>query len=182
MDRKKVNISSRNMVMGGFLVAISIVMTRFAYVMIPLAGVGALRISFGEVPLMISGIMLGPLVGALTGVAADIVGFLINPQGPYYPGFTLSSALWGVIPGLFILYFRKNKTSKNLFSYRNMLITSIFTTVVVSILLNTLWISQLYGKGFFILLPARLIAGLISIPIYAFIISYLMKFIKQYIN
>ncbi len=182
MDKKKVNISSRNVVMAGFLVAISIVMTRFAYVMLPLAGVGALRISFGEVPLMISGIMFGPLVGALTGVAADIVGFLINPQGPYYPGFTLSSALWGFIPGLFIIYFRKNKTSKNIFSYRNMLITSIFTTVVVSILLNTLWISQLYGKGFFILLPARLIAGLISIPIYAFIISYLIKFIKQYIN
>lgn len=182
MDKKREKISLNTMVRAGFLVAISIVMTRFAYVMIPLAGVGALRISFGEVPLMMSGVMFGPMVGALTGIAADIIGFLINPQGPYYPGFTISSALWGVIPGLFVIYFKSRKKDMNIYSFKNMLIPSIVTTIIVSVLLNTLWISQLYGKGFFILLPTRLVASLISMPIYAFIISYLMKFLRQFAN
>ncbi|MBC7087182.1 MAG: folate family ECF transporter S component [Tissierellales bacterium] len=182
MEKKKNKISLAIMVRAGFLVAISIVMTRFAYVMLPVAGVGALRISFGEVPLMISGVMFGPMVGALTGIAADLIGFLINPQGPYYPGFTLSSALWGIIPGLFVIYFKSRKNDENIYSFNKMLIIAFVTTIIVSVLLNTLWLSQLFGRGFMVLLPTRLIASIINIPIYAFVISYLMKYLKQFAN
>ncbi|MDG2866037.1 hypothetical protein P7M39_24730, partial [Vibrio parahaemolyticus] len=56
------------------------------------------------------------------------------------------------------------------------------TTIIVSVLLNTLWLSQLFGRGFMVLLPTRLIASIINIPIYAFVISYLMKYLKQFAN
>lgn len=174
-------MSVRTMVKAGFLVAISIVMTRFAYIMVPLAGVSALRISFGDLPLMLSGMMFGPLVGGLTGMAADIIGFLINPQGPYHPGFTLSSILWGVIPGLVFYRLRNEKNFEKVYSYKNILAAVLLVTVIVSLGLNTYWLSTLYGRGFIILLPTRVLAAVISIPLHTVILKYLLKYLKNFI-
>ena len=91
MITKKNNMDIRTVVKAGSLVAISIVMTRFVSIMVPIGGAQGLRISFGEVPIILAGYMFGPVVGGITGIAADILGMLINPQGPYYPGFTISS-------------------------------------------------------------------------------------------
>ncbi|MCR3956206.1 MAG: folate family ECF transporter S component [Gudongella sp.] len=181
MRRKTAKINVRTMVKAGFLVAISIVMTRFAYVMVPLAGVSALRISFGDLPLMLSGMMFGPLVGGLTGFSADIIGFLINPQGPYHPGFTLSSILWGVIPGLVFYRFRGERDYEKVYSYKNIVLAVLLVTVVVSLGLNTYWLSTLYGRGFIVLLPTRVLAALISIPLHTVIIKYLMKYLRRFI-
>lgn len=170
------------MVKAGFLVAISIVMTRFAYIMVPLAGVSALRISFGDVPLIMSGFMFGPVVGGLTGLAADIIGFLINPQGPYHPGFTLSSILWGVIPGLWMLLWIKRTSFEERYSFKKILLAVATTAAIVSLGLNTYWLSNLYGKGFFILLPTRILATIISIPIHSALIKYLMKFLRGFMD
>lgn len=180
MKREGGKINLRTMVKAGFLVAISIVMTRFAYIMVPLAGVSALRISFGDVPLMMSGFMFGPLVGGLTGLAADIIGFLINPQGPYHPGFTLSSILWGVIPGLFMYMYGNKGSYESKFSFKKILLAVAVTAAIISLGLNTYWLSNLYGKGFFILLPTRIVAALLSIPLHSLIIKYLLKYLKNY--
>ncbi len=179
--KRKEKMSVRTMVKAGFLVAISIVMTRFAYIMVPLAGVSALRISFGDLPLMISGMIFGPLVGGLTGFAADLIGFLINPQGPYHPGFTLSSILWGVIPGLIFYRLKGEKNYEKIYSYKNIFVAVFLVTIVVSLGLNTYWLSTLFGKGFIILLPTRALAALISIPLHTVIIKYLMKYLRSYI-
>lgn len=179
--KRKEKMSVRTMVKAGFLVAISIVMTRFAYIMVPLAGVSALRISFGDLPLMLSGMIFGPLVGGLTGFAADLIGFLINPQGPYHPGFTLSSILWGVIPGLIFYRLKGEKNYEKIYSYKNIFVAVFLVTVVVSLGLNTYWLSTLFGKGFIILLPTRVLAALISIPLNTVIIKYLMKYLRNFI-
>lgn len=181
MEKKKSKISVQTTVKAGFLVAISIVMTRYVFIMLPLAGVGVLRISFGYLPLMLSGIMFGPLVGGLTGLAADLIGVLIAPQGPYHPGFTLSSVLWGVIPGLVYLRFKGSKNYDKVYSYKNIFIAVILVYVIVSLGLDTYWLSRLYGKGFIILFPTRLIAAIISIPLHTFILRHLMKFMRSFI-
>jgi len=180
MNKKK-KMDVRIMVKAGFLVAISIVMTRFAYIMVPLAGVSALRISFGELPLMLSGMIFGPLVGGLTGLAADIIGFLINPQGPYHPGFTLSSILWGVIPGIIMYALKGKKGYDKLFSFKNIFLAVAVVTIVVSLGLNTYWLSNLFGRGFIVLLPTRFLAAIISIPLNAIILKYLLKYLKGFI-
>ena len=87
--RTKQKFDIRTIVKAGFLVAISVVMTRFAYIMLPIGGVQGLRISFGELPIMLSGFLFGPVVGGITGIAADLIGVLVNPQGAYFPGFTI---------------------------------------------------------------------------------------------
>ena len=181
MLRTKSRIDVRTMVKAGFLVAISIVMTRFVYIMFAPAGVQVLRISFGYIPLMISGMLFGPLVGGLTGLAADLIGFLINPMGPYHPGFTLSSVLWGVIPGLIFIAFKGKKRFEESLSLKNILIGVAIATIIVSLILDTFWLSRLYGKGFLILLPTRVVASLISIPLHSIIIRTLLKHLGRLI-
>lgn len=176
--KTKSRIDIRTVVQAGFLVAISIVMTRFLYIMLPIGGVDGMRISFGDLPIMLSGFLLGPVVGGLTGIAADLIGVLINPQGPYFPGFTFSSMMWGVIPGLVMMAFK----SRREYSWLKVMLAVGLCYIVVSLGLNTLWISKLYGSAFIVLLPARILNVVISIPIMGFVAKMLLKYLKPYVR
>jgi len=87
--------SLKKMIVAAFLIALSIVLTRMLSITTPF-----FRIGFGSVPIMIAGIVLGPQTGFLVGAVADLVGFVISPTGSFMPGFTLTSALTGAIPGI----------------------------------------------------------------------------------
>jgi ECF transporter S component (folate family) len=179
MRNNKKTMDIRTIVKAGFLVAISIVMTRFAFVMLPIAGVSALRISFGEMPLMLSGFLFGPLVGGLTGIAADLLGVLINPQGPYYPGFTISSMMWGILPGIITYILEKKVPISKMFSFKFVLVSVAISSIIVT-LLNTVWLSDLFGTAIIILLPPRLLSAAISIPILSILLTAILKYARRF--
>ena len=54
------------------------------------------------IPIAWASILFGPLAGALTGALGDILGWAVNPVGPYFPGFTISGFVSGIIYGLFL--------------------------------------------------------------------------------
>lgn len=86
-------------VQTGLLIAIAQVVKMFStYIFI--AGVPAIRISFSGPFTTMPGILFGPLVGGITGGLADIIGFLIKPQGAYIPWLTLTAILGGVLTPL----------------------------------------------------------------------------------
>lgn len=85
---------------GAMLIALSVVLTRVASIRIPVAGVEAIRIGFGALPILMAGVWGGPLFGFVVGAVADLVGYGINPMGAYVPLITLSSGLLGLVPGL----------------------------------------------------------------------------------
>jgi ECF transporter S component (folate family) len=240
------------LVKAGLLAGLSIVFTRVFSFMIPLAGLPALRIGFGSLPITLAGILFGPLVGGAVGTVADLIGFLINPMGgAYFPGFTLSSALNGVIPGLVFAWMRKRETSINFnvvngisiiafalgvigimvqkgvlaftqagLMYNEMplslVVVGLFVVLVaafvmmpvyltkhqskepsqslysidkvtfavtlqymiVSLILNTCWLSILYEKGFLIFLPGRILAGFVMIPLLSLLLFSLSRLFK----
>ena len=176
---EKRTMSTTQLVQAAFLVAISIAMTRFLYFFIPLAGMPALRISFGEIPLMIGGLLFGPLIGGIGGLAADVIGVMINPQGAFHPGFMLSSVLWGVIPGLLGVYFKNVGDKRNPFTTQRIVLTVSICIIIISLGLNTFWLSTMFGKGFMVLLPGRLISALVNIPLNTIIIRTLMKHLTR---
>ena len=100
--------TSLTIVRAGLFISMSLVLKVLFEVYIPLAGIPALRINFANVPLMLSGIILGPFAGFLTGAAADIINFIAKPSGPYFPGFTLASGLCGLIPGIIFKYLKRD--------------------------------------------------------------------------
>jgi ECF transporter S component (folate family) len=64
--------STKRVAFAGMFIALSIIFTRFLSHTFLIAGMPALRLSFGDLPLIIlSGIVLGPVYGAFTGVLAD---------------------------------------------------------------------------------------------------------------
>ena len=70
-------------------------------VFIPL-GDSSLRIYFTFFIIALGASVYGPLMAVVAGCAADLLSFAIAPSGPFFPGYTLSSMLGGLIYGLFL--------------------------------------------------------------------------------
>jgi len=144
---------TKKIVYAGLFISINIILAR----MLAFYPVPTIRISFENIPLMLSGIILGPFMGAVTGGMADIIGTVMFPPptgATYFPGFTISKILVGLIPAL--LY-------RNLKGYNIVKITVsvIVTEIICSLTLDTLWLSIMYNKGMLVLLPTRIIGRLI---------------------
>ncbi len=116
-----------------------------------------LRISFTFLPIVMAGALFGYQYGAAVGILADILGFFALPSGTYFPGFTLCALLEGLLAALF--FYRKTASLWRVILYR------LLVTALISIGLNTLWLTMLYGKGFWVLLPARALKSLLVCPV-----------------
>lgn len=182
MYKRKKKINIKHMVMAAFLAALSIVLTRFLSVILPIAGLSTIRIGFGRAPIVMSGLLFGPMLGGLTGAAADLIGVLINPMGTYHPGFTLSAIIDGVIPGLLAIWYKKRVVRGNYITIRRVFTVEFILTIVNSIILNTLWLTQLLGRGYMILLPARLANAVINLPIQTIVIYTIIRYLNKMVD
>ena len=93
--------STRALCFAAMLAAMSLILGKFLQLPNPFQEV--IRISFENLPLLLAGITMGPLVGALTGVVADLLGcalygYAINPI------ITLGAAAVGAVSGIFANY------------------------------------------------------------------------------
>lgn len=175
--RSKDKINIKHMVMAAFLTALSIVLTRFLSVMFP-----EVRIGLGRVPLTLSGLLFGPLLGGISGAAADLVGMLLFPTGAYHPGFTISSMLDGLIPGLLAIYFRNNTRKGNPYTLLRIFLVQLITIVLNSVVLNTLWLTQYLGRGYLLILPARVINALVNLPIQTFLVYKILEYRSRFLK
>lgn len=92
----------RALIFTGLLAALGIVLQRFSITM-PL-----MRIGISPVPTVVSGLLLGPVFGGITGLLKDLVGFLVAPpaSGGYFPPITIIQMLYGILPPLLLPIFR----------------------------------------------------------------------------
>ncbi|NMB20685.1 MAG: folate family ECF transporter S component [Firmicutes bacterium] len=168
-------LTTRHAANLGLLTAVSIVLTRIFGVVLPIAGVGALRLSFGEIPIILAGVLFGPIGGGLTGLASDLIGYMINSHGgAFFPGFSISAVLVGLIPG-WILHKKRDSLS-----WYQVGATVLVTDLVTGIFLNTLWLTILYGQGFFVILPMRVLARLVTLPVYTFVVFWITRAYRSY--
>lgn len=140
MPEKK---QTHQLVLMAMLIATQVVLSRFLSI-----NLWNLRIGFAFVPIALAGILLGALPAGLVGMAADIIGATLFPSGTFFPGFTLTAFLVAYGYGFFL---HKRQTLQNI------LAAVAFSEIVGTILLNTLWISLLYGTPFFVTMLPRLV-------------------------
>lgn len=57
-------------------------------------------LNLGGFPIVLAGLIIGPLGGAYVGGLSDIVGYYLMPHGAFNVFFTLTSVLTGVLPAL----------------------------------------------------------------------------------
>lgn len=155
--------NTKTVVYLAFFVALQIILTRFLSIQTPIV-----RIGFGFIPLVFSCILFGPLLGGVCAAISDVLGMVIFPQGTYFPGFTFSALLSGIIYGS-VLY-------KNKISILRIFIATLLVKILVDIGLNTLWLSILTGKAVLILLIPRLTKTLIMLPIEILLINTLWTY------
>ena len=131
----------------------------------------SLRLSFTFLPNALAGQLYGPVGGMLVGGLGDILKYLVKPTGPFFPGFTISGVLGGLIYGL-VLY-KKPATLPRIILSQSLI------TVFVNIFLNTYWLTLLYGNSFLAIWPARIVSNLVTLPIniilYYLVITLLEK-------
>jgi len=87
----------RALCLAALLAAMSLILGKFLQIPTPFAEF--VRISFENLPVILAGLVLGPIAGAMTGAVADLVGCLaygytINPL------ITLGAAAAGLVAGL----------------------------------------------------------------------------------
>lgn len=143
---------TRSLAFSAMLLAIAVVVGFFA-----IQVTESIKISFAFLVDELCGALFGPVVGMIEGGLADLLKYLVAPTGPYFPGFTISSIVGGLIYGLF-LYGRK-------VTLRRVIACNATITVFVNMVLNTYWLTMLYGSAFMAIFPARIVKELIMLPI-----------------
>ncbi len=167
---------NKKIVLTAVLLAMEIVLSRFLSIKTPL-----MKISFAFVPTCICAIWLGAKWTILLNVLGDLIGATLFPTGAYFVGYTISTAISGLIYGL-ILYKDEKKIYTNKQFLIRIIISVILVTCISNIGLNTLWISITTGKAFIILLGTRIIKEIIMIPIQIICIFYIEKMLRKYLN
>lgn len=141
------------------LLALEIILTRFCSITTTF-----IRVGFGFLPISIVGILYGPLWAAATYAVGDLIGGILFPSGPFFPGFTLTAALTGFLFGL-VLHKRK-------VTHTTCLIASLLVVTICDLLLNTLWLSMLYGEAFVALLPGRIVKCFLTVLVQTLLIPF----------
>ena len=138
-----------SLVLTSIFVAVTVVLSRFMSF-----NVWNMSIGFSFVSIMLCGMLLGPVWGGICGGLADFIGAILFPFGTYFPGFTATAFLSGVLFGFVGI------AAKKQIRFSAFLLTSavllFLKEVVCSLLLNSLWISLLYGSPYIAVLISRL--------------------------
>lgn len=160
-------INTKMIVVMGMLVAIEIVLSRFLSV-----NAWNLKIGFNFVPVVIAGMLFGPLYAGVVGALGDFLGAIMFPIGTYFPGFTVTALLMGAIWGFFL---------HKEYNFPGILAAILINQIVLSQCLNTLWISILYGSDYTALFVSRIMQTVILIVVQfvtVFALSKVMPRIK----
>lgn len=165
--------TNKKIILTAILLALLIVLSRFLSIKTPIV-----KISFGFVPTMLCAIWLGPKWTILLNVLGDVIGATLFPTGPYFVGYTITTAIAALIYGL--LLYKKESTC---YTNQQFLIRLVIATTLVAIIcnmgLNTLWSAITTGKAFLALLSVRIVKQLIMIPIHVGVIFFLEKALRK---
>ena len=161
----KKGISVQRLVILGVLIAMEIVLSRFLSF-----STWNTKIGFGFVPVAAAAIRLGPAEAAICGGMADFLGAVLFPIGPYFPGFTATAALTGLVFGLF---FHKEQTPVRV------VCAVLINQFILGLLVNSYWISLLYGSPYKALLATRIYQSLILSVVQIAGILALSKILKR---
>ena len=129
MTEKQKSMTHRLVLMAMF-VAVQIILSRFLSI-----NLWNLKIGFSFIPIVLAGILLGPLSAGLVGLVADVLGATLFPIGAFFPGFSLTSFITAFGYGFFL---HKNQSMKNIVA------AVLFSKIVGTIFLDTLWIYILW--------------------------------------
>lgn len=167
---------NKKIILTAIFLATNIILSRFLSIKTPI-----LKISFAFIPTMLCAIWLGAKWTVLLNVLGDIIGATLFPTGAYFVGYTISTAISGLIYGL-ILYKKEIDSYTDKQFLISLIISVILVTCISNIGLNTIWVSITTGKAFVVLLGTRVIKEVIMLPIQIIVILFIEKMLRKPFN
>lgn len=155
------NIKTRIITRLALLIAMAVILKLFVSIT-----TSEYRFTFYDLPLMISGIMFGPIYGAIAGFSTDVANIVYPNLATGFNLMTISSIMWGLIPGLLL---HKRKVN---------LLTVSITVVMTSAIcfsINT-WQLAIWSNGaslHWAMLAPRIVTALLKLPIQVIVVEIL---------
>ena len=165
-------VNTRKIVYAGMFIAMSMVLKLFE-----VSVTQNFRVGLTTLPLMVSGMILGPFYGFMTGFLADILNFFLKGDGgAFHIGFSVSNGLYGLIPGLMAWWLNSRKKD---FTLATIAVSVICCEVISSIVLNTLFLIQLYGAATTAIVPQRIVKAIVMMAVNTAILYVLYRNMKS---
>ena len=140
----KNRFSTKMLATLSILVAMEVIIARFGTI----RPTESIKISLDFIPIVIAAILYGPVPAVIMSILADVLGAFLFPVGPFFPGFTLTAAVTGLIYGLLL-----HKSQ----SMPRVVCAVVLQQLVCSMVINTFWLHVLYGLPYLPTMAARLV-------------------------
>lgn len=108
-EKKSLFRSVKSLTVASMLVAMSVIIGIFCKNYLNF-GMGLYRVTFENLPIILSGILFGPVVGCLVGISSDLISYLLSNQ--FYPPnliVTAGAGLVGICSGVVSHYVVKKR-------------------------------------------------------------------------
>lgn len=172
--------STRNMILMAALIAMQIILARF----LSIQASDILRISFESVPVILAGMWLGPLSGAIVALIADVLGTIIHGYGIWFPPIALGPILVGVISGLSTKYVFRSDLSSTRESWKvvaTVLVAGIVNSFLVGTVTTTMYSIIVMGNtnAFSVLLWSNFLGRLTTKPVAILVNAVLVAVVNR---
>lgn len=165
----KINtIYVRKLIIISLFIALQVILTRIFSITFLTA-----RISLHFLPLALTSAMFGPLYGAIAAIIADLLGFALFPKGIFFPGFTLTAGLSGMLYGMFL--YKRHKSRLNV-------IVCVIVVSLTQLILNTIWLYIIYDIGVLAMLAQRITTTIVMLPIQIYMILFFWNVVITKVN
>ena len=162
MIRQGVFRTVRALTLAAMLVAMSVVIGIFCKTFMNFAG-GLFRVTFENLPIILSGILFGPIVGGLVGAASDLVSYLLSPQ-IYPPNLIVTAGAFaiGLVSGIVARLVRRRRDVQ-------VILSGSIAHIVGSMVIKTIGLYQFYGILVLWRVPLYLVIASVEILILCFL-------------
>ncbi len=161
------SLRARDLTLLAMLTALNVIMAEIMkFPIIP----KVLELSFGFVPIAVTGMLFGPVPAMAVAVVADIVGALIFSAGDFFFGYTLTALLTGLIYGLFL--------HKEKLPIWQLLLCQALVSLICYAGLNTLWAYVMGYARTTQYIVTRLTVNAVAYPVYVFVLYLLLRYRK----
>lgn len=128
-----------------------------------------LEIGFSYLAAGTCAFLYGPWMAGMMGIVTDLAGYLLRPNGGFFPGFTLNEFLLGFVYGCWL--YKRPVTLWRTFC------ACLTSVLLLNLFLTPLWLNIMYGNAF-VISGLRLLKNAIKLPLDTALLYLLLKTVE----
>ena len=157
----------RKIAYGALLLALDVLLTRVLAINTPV-----MKIGLGFIAVALSGALFGPVWAGILAAMGDVLGSFLFPTGAYFPLFTVTAALTGVLFGLLL----------KKYTVKRAVIAAVVNSVIISYFMNSYLISMISGTTYREMLVARALQLAVMLVLQITVLTTILPKIVQKIS